>query len=189
MKKLFGIIVVVALLVGGYFLWCSPNHNLVVNYKGLTNDTVFLSTTPLSDFLSSPGMEEIDTLILKRGKLKLNIDVSDETIEPMTKERYDEIVESETTSGLSIDESIAYIRYIREQVLTDIDSKNDNLYQDWTEAEMLREMLYHDRIYRMFEFFGLKEIGWAQRAKVVDFEEEQTFSTYLKRSIGNIFFW
>ena len=80
MKKLFGIIVVVALLVGGYFLWCSPNHNLVVNYKGLTNDTVFLSTTPLSDFLSSPGMEEIDTLILKRGKLKLNIDVSDEPV-------------------------------------------------------------------------------------------------------------
>lgn len=80
MKKLFGIIVAVALLIGGYFLWSNPNHNLVVSYKGLTNDTVFLSTTPLSDFLISPGMEEIDTLILKRGKLKLNIDVSDEPL-------------------------------------------------------------------------------------------------------------
>lgn len=80
MKKLFGIIVLVALCVGGYFLWRSPSHNLVVNYKGLTNDTVFLSTTPLSEFLSSPGMEGIDTLILKHGKLKLNIDVSSEPI-------------------------------------------------------------------------------------------------------------
>jgi hypothetical protein len=103
----------------------------------------------------------------------------------MTEERYDEIVESETTSGLSIDESIAYIRYIREQVLTDNDPTNDHQYQYWTEAEML----YHDRLYRMFEFFGLEEIGWAQQAKVVDFEEEQTFSTYLKRSIGNMAFW
>ena len=62
-------------------------------------------------------------------------------------------------------------------------------FKKWTEAEMLREMLYHDRLYRMFEFFGFEELGWAQQAKIVDFEEEQTFSTYLKRSIGNMAFW
>lgn len=80
MKKLFGFIVLAALLVGGYLWWSSPSHNLVVSYKGLTNDTVFLSTTPLDEFLTSPGMEEIDTLILENGKLKLNIDVASEPV-------------------------------------------------------------------------------------------------------------
>ena len=72
MKKLFTFAVVVTMLAA-----CAPKHNLVVNYKGLTNDTVFLSTTPLDEFLTSPGMEEIDTLILKNGKLKLDLDTSD----------------------------------------------------------------------------------------------------------------
>ncbi len=76
MKKFLGIIVVVALLIGGYFLWCGPNRNLVVNYKGLTNDTVFISITPLDEFLLCPGMEEIDTLVLKNGKLNIDVDVS-----------------------------------------------------------------------------------------------------------------
>ena len=80
MKKLFGFIVLAALLVGGYLWWSSPSHNLVVSYKGLTNDTVFLSVTPLDEFLTSPGMEEIDTLILEHGKLKLNIDVTSEPV-------------------------------------------------------------------------------------------------------------
>ena len=69
MKKLFSILAVVTVMAA-----CAPKHNLVVNYKGLTNDTVFLSTSPLEEFLTSPRMEEIDTLILHNGKLKLDLD-------------------------------------------------------------------------------------------------------------------
>ena len=69
MKKLFTILAAVTVMAA-----CSPKHNLVVHYKGLTNDTVFLSTSPLEEFLLSPGMDEIDTLILQDGKLKLNLD-------------------------------------------------------------------------------------------------------------------
>lgn len=75
MRKLLTLIAVAVM-----FAACSTKHNLVVDYDGLTNDTVFLTTTPLSDFLLNPGMEEIDTLILKNSKLKLDIDVSAEPI-------------------------------------------------------------------------------------------------------------
>jgi len=71
MKKFFALIAVVMVMAA-----CTPKHNLVVNYKGLTNDTVFLTTTPLDEFLSSPGMEEIDTLVLHNGKLKLNLETN-----------------------------------------------------------------------------------------------------------------
>ena len=73
MKKFLTFIAVVTVMAA-----CTPKHNLVVNYKGLTNDTVFLTTTPLEEFLSSPSMTEIDTLILKNGKLKLKLDTEGE---------------------------------------------------------------------------------------------------------------
>ncbi len=72
MKKFFALLML-ALAMSA----CTSKHNLVVSYRGLTNDTVFLSTTPLSEFLTNPGMEEIDTLILDNGKLMLDLDVQE----------------------------------------------------------------------------------------------------------------
>ena len=65
---------------------------------------------------------------------------------------------------------------------------NDALCENLTE-EMLREIAYHDRAYRFFDFLGLEEIEWAKRAKKVDFEIEQHPLTYFKRIIGNLMFW
>lgn len=75
MKKLLTLVAVVTAMAA-----CTPKHNLEVNYKGLTNDTVFLSQCDLHEFLTRRGMEEIDTLILKNGKLKLNLDTQDEPL-------------------------------------------------------------------------------------------------------------
>ena len=75
MRKLLTLVAVVTAMAA-----CTPKHNLEVSYKGLTNDTVFLSTCDLYEFLTRRGMEEIDTLILKNGKLKIDIDVEDEPL-------------------------------------------------------------------------------------------------------------
>lgn len=69
MKKLLTLVAVATALAA-----CTPKHNLEVSYKGLTNDTVFISTCDLHEFLTRRGgMDEIDTLILKNGKLKIDL--------------------------------------------------------------------------------------------------------------------
>ena len=73
MRKLLTLAAVVTVMAA-----CAPKHNLEVSYKGLSNDTVFLSKCDLYEFITLRGMEEIDTLVIKNGKLKLNIDVQDE---------------------------------------------------------------------------------------------------------------
>lgn len=75
MKKVYTLLAALIALTA-----CTPKHNLIVNYKGLSNDTIFYSFSQLSDFLESPGMFEIDTAILKGGKFKMDVEVTDEPV-------------------------------------------------------------------------------------------------------------
>ncbi|MBO7305067.1 MAG: hypothetical protein J6V09_07600, partial [Clostridia bacterium] len=85
------------------------------------------------------------------------IQVSNSDIAPMDDERYAEIVNAKDTTGLSRDEQPAYVRKVREESLKDKDASNDRLTANWTEAEMMREIVYHDRGYRLLKFFGLED--------------------------------
>ena len=61
--------------------------------------------------------------------------------------------------------------------------------QNWSEAEMLRELNYHEDAYPIVVFFGSDpnvDNSWADRLEHVDFEKEQTFTTYLRRFLGNM---
>ena len=89
-----------------------------------------------------------------------------------------------STYGMTNEEKVSYIRKVREQ--------NVMVANNWTEAEMLREMWYHDRGYEISIAFGIKpstEGSLAYRFNHVDFETEQTFRTYLYRFIGNMAVW
>ena len=88
------------------------------------------------------------------------------------------------TYGMTIDEKLAYIRRIR--------CDNETIRANWSEADMLREMEYHEAGYRIAVFFGSdpdKKGSLAYRLKHVDFEEEQTLETYFYRFIGNLLPW
>ena len=80
------------------------------------------------------------------------------------------------------EERIAYIRRTREIW----EEKKDQRFDEWTEAEMLREITYHDKAYRIVDFLGLEDTGLGDSLISVDFEEKQTAITYIRRIIGNI---
>lgn len=54
MRKLLTLAAVVTVMAA-----CAPKHNLEVSYKGLSNDTVFLSKCDLYEFITLRGMEEM----------------------------------------------------------------------------------------------------------------------------------
>ena len=88
------------------------------------------------------------------------------------------------TYGMTIDEKLAYIRRIR--------CDNKTIRANWSEADMLREMEYHEAGYRIAVFFGSdpdKKNSLAYRLKHVDFEEEQILKTYFYRFIENLLPW
>ncbi|MCK9471543.1 MAG: RHS repeat-associated core domain-containing protein, partial [Bacilli bacterium] len=101
-------------------------------------------------------------------------------IASMPKDRYNEIVENMKTVGMSRDEKLSYIRYLKE--------KEPYNYRNWTEAQMMREFEYHDRGYALTSIFG-NPFGFTNRFEKVDFEEDQKPCTYFYRTIGNMMFW
>ena len=104
---------------------------------------------------------------------------------PAMGDEFDNYTDSEApTYGMTIDEKMAYIRRIR--------LNNDTIKDNWSEAAMLREMEYHETGYRIAVFIGSDpdtEGTWAYRLKHVNFEEEQNFTTYVRRFFGNLLPW
>ena len=78
---------------------------------------------------------------------------------------------------------VAYIEMYR--------NADDKIAAGWTEAQMLRELQYHNRAYDLLT--SLPQIGpipgLVEQASIVDFEEKQDAVTYLKRIVGNVMFW
>ena len=54
---------------------------------------------------------------------------------------------------------------------------------------MMREIVYHDRGYRLLKWLGLEQTEDGQQFKYVGYEPEQNFRTYYRRLIGNCFMW
>ena len=106
--------------------------------------------------------------------------VSDDTIDPMDKDIHES--KEKNTSNMTEEERIAYIRRTREIW----EEKKDQRFDEWTEAEMLREITYHDKAYRIVDFLGLEDTDLGERLRYVNFEEKQTAITYVYRIIGNM---
>ena len=118
--------------------------------------------------------------------IETNIIISNSKASPMNDEDFSKYSgRNDPTYGMTDDEQIAYIRKIREN--------NLDIANNWTEAEMLRELRYHESAY----FISVNLLGsdpevegsLAYRLKHVDYESEQTFETYLRRVIGNLLTW
>ena len=112
-------------------------------------------------------------------------------VEPISKEDYKAYGDGEQqkpTCGLSDKEKVAYIK--RAKLLKGADGKL--VYTDWSEAEMLREMNYHDSAYRFLFFaknFSSRMEKYVTQAKYADFEKNQNAKTYLFRFVGNTISW
>lgn len=107
-----------------------------------------------------------------------------DNIDAMSEERYNEICSAETiygstgnTTGLSIEEQIAFIIYVR--------NVNPKIAENWSEADMLRELQYHERRYYLCEKIG-DPFKYCDNLIKVDYEEEQNFKTYFRRFFGNL---
>ena len=112
--------------------------------------------------------------------------------ESMEQDAFNELTDEEnkdkSTNDMNAKERMAFINAIKEYGLGDENPYREN----WTKAEMYREMKYHDAWHEIFVFFGSdpnKEGTYAYRTKYVDFESEKTFKTYLFRFVGNIIPW
>lgn len=77
------------------------------------------------------------------------------------------IIETHNTSKLSNYEIIVWINYL----------KQIGKCSKWNKYEMYREALYHKNLYKHNLF--------TTHTDYVDFEEEQTIKTYIRRIIGN----
>ncbi|MBP3601385.1 MAG: TlpA family protein disulfide reductase [Alistipes sp.] len=56
---------------------CAPKHNIEVSYEGFSNDTIVISQMPYADYIKSNNVKfKHDTIILKGGTAKANIDLS-----------------------------------------------------------------------------------------------------------------
>ena len=117
------------------------------------------------------------------------ITASDESIQSMDDETFNKINEAEDTSGLTRDEQLAYVRKYRDNILNDEDTDNDQFIDNWSEADMMREIVYHDRAYRLLDLIGLENTSVGERLRYVSFEQDQNFTTYARRLVGNIMFW
>lgn len=56
---------------------CTPKHNISVKFNGFSNDTIVISHKPYADYVNQSNTEfENDTIILKNGIAKVNIDLT-----------------------------------------------------------------------------------------------------------------
>lgn len=88
----------------------------------------------------------------------------------ITNETLSAIAEDHITYFLTDEEGLAYVKMLH--------------LKNWTVAEAFREWKYHKRGYYLTRYLFPK---LAARFAYVDFEEKQTFKTYLFRFIGNCF--
>ena len=71
MKQLLPLLLVCAVI------GCTPKHNISVKFNGFSNDTIVISHKPYADYVSQSNTEfEHDTIILKNGIAKVNIDLT-----------------------------------------------------------------------------------------------------------------
>lgn len=77
------------------------------------------------------------------------------------------IIETHNTSNLIDYEAIIWIKYL----------KQIGKCSKWNEYEMYREWLYHKNLYKHNLF--------TTHTDYVDYEEQQTAKTYIRRIIGN----
>ena len=71
MKQLLPLLLVCAVI------GCTPKHNISVKFNGFSNDTIVISHKPYADYVSQSNTEfENDTIILKNGIAKVNIDLT-----------------------------------------------------------------------------------------------------------------
>lgn len=56
---------------------CAPKHNIEISYEGFSNDTIVISQMPYADYIKQNNVKfKHDTIILKSGTAKANIDLS-----------------------------------------------------------------------------------------------------------------
>lgn len=56
---------------------CAPKHNIEISYEGFSNDTIVISQMPYADYVNQSNTDfEHDTIILKNGIAKVNIDLT-----------------------------------------------------------------------------------------------------------------
>lgn len=71
MKQLLSLLTIIVAI------GCTPKHNIEVSYKGFSNDTIVISQKPYADYIKSNNAKfKHDTIILKNGTAKANIDLS-----------------------------------------------------------------------------------------------------------------
>lgn len=71
MKQLLSLLTII-LAIG-----CAPKHNIEVSYEGFSNDTIVISQMPYADYIKQNNVKfKRDTIILKSGTAKANIDLS-----------------------------------------------------------------------------------------------------------------
>ncbi|MBR3911181.1 MAG: TlpA family protein disulfide reductase [Alistipes sp.] len=72
MKQLLSLLTII-LAIG-----CAPKHNIEVSYEGFSNDTIVISQMPYADYIKQNNVKfKHDTIILKSGIAKTNIDLSE----------------------------------------------------------------------------------------------------------------
>ena len=166
------------ILGNNMFAYC--NNDPVNNIDPNGNNPWFIALVVVCVIVGSVAVINIYQVI-KSNIAVQNSDVSEMNDEDFSK--YSE--EKDPTYGMTDDEQIAYIRKIREN--------NSDIANNWTEAEMLRELRYHESAYYIsVNLFGSdpKEEGsLAYRLKHVNYEIEQTLETYLRRIFGNLLTW
>lgn len=72
MKQLLSLLTIIAVI------GCAPKHNIEVSYEGFSNDTIVISQMPYADYIKQNNVKfKHDTIILKGGTAKTNIDLSE----------------------------------------------------------------------------------------------------------------
>ena len=71
MKRLLTLLLICAVI------GCTPKHNISVKFNGFSNDTIVISHKPYADYVNQSNKDfEHDTIILKNGIAKVNIDLT-----------------------------------------------------------------------------------------------------------------
>ena len=71
MKRLLTLLLICAVI------GCTPKHNISVKFNGFSNDTIVVSHKPYADYVNQSNKDfEHDTIILKNGIAKVNIDLT-----------------------------------------------------------------------------------------------------------------
>ena len=154
------------------FAYCGNNPVMYVDYTG-----------------KSPIFIALIVLIVINIKVVRESEefVQNNDIAPMDDERYlfiegikdgNDIKNDGNTSGLSKEEQLAYVRRKRQ----DWNAEKNN---EWSEADMMREIAYHVNFYHLLECLGWQNCNLASRPRYVDYEDQQDFRTYLFRFIFN----